>query len=233
VAKGGQTTTQSTALDPQSQRHVEFLRQYARGGADALGGGGPLFLGADPRSIEQQMAPFLNPYTDNIRSEYDHLRAGASTATSDAATRAGAFGGSRHGVAEGVRLGEIDRAQAGHMSGLFQNAMSQGLQYSEYQRSLAERQAQEPMFRAMQQLQMMGLGMGPTGMTQSTTTPSPSFGGQLLGLGLTGAGMFMGGPAGAAAGSALAGGGGVGGGLFGGGGNLPGLGMQPYLPRGY
>jgi hypothetical protein len=150
-------------------------------------------LGPDGRSIEDQIAPFMNPYMDSViggvRSEFDHLRAGARSSVSDAATRAGAFGGSRHGVAEAARLGELDRAQTGQVGGLlasgWQDALSQGLQYSEYQRALQERQAQEPLFRSLQELNLMNLGMGPTGTTSTTTMPGPSFGGQLLGAGLT------------------------------------------------
>jgi hypothetical protein len=216
MAKGGQTTTQQTGLDPESQSYVNQMRQQALQGAQGLQGGGPLFLGADPRSIQEQMQPFMNPYMNQViggvQGEFDNLRGQARLATNDAATRAGAFGGSRHGVAEGVRMGELDRAQTSQIGGLlsqgYQNALGQGLQHSEYQRALQERQMQEPLFRAQQQMQMLNMGMGPTGSTSTTEQPGPSFWGQLLGAGLTGAGLFMGGPAGGAAGSALSGGGG-------------------------
>jgi hypothetical protein len=224
------------------------MRAMAMSGAQGLQNGGPLFMGPDARSIQDQIAPFMNPYMDQViggvRGEFDHLRAGAQTATADAATRAGAFGGSRHGVAEGVRMGELDRAQTSQIGGLlgqgYQNALGQGLQYSEYQRSLNERMLQEPLFRQMQALGMMNMGMGPTGSVSSETTPGPSLMGQLAGAGLTLGGLFMGGAPGAAA-SMLGGGGGfqipgtsAAGGLFqpSGGATIPGLGLQPQIGQG-
>lgn len=218
--KGGRTTTQTTRLDPSSEAYVGHTRRAAKDAAATIGGAGPLFLGADPRTIEQQMAPFMNPYLSQVvggvRGEFDHLRGQARLAGNDAATRAGAFGGARHGVAEGVRMGELDRAQASQIGGLlssgFRDALSQGLQHSEYQRALAERQAQEPLFRAQQQLAMLNMGMGPHGQVNTTVEPGPSTFGQVAGLGLTAAGMGLFGPLGGAAGAAVGGGGGGGGG---------------------
>lgn len=215
--KGGKTTTQTTRLDPASQAYVGNLRQTARGAADSIAGAGPLFIGADPRTIEQQMAPFMNPYmsqvVDATRGEFDNLRGQARMAGNDAAIRAGAFGGSRHGVAEGVRMGELDRAQASQISGLlsqgFRDALTQGLQYSEYQRALQERQAQEPLFRAHQQMALLNMGMGPTGQVSTLREPGGSVLGQLAGAGLAGASLFMGNPAPAAA-TVMGGGSGIG-----------------------
>lgn len=205
MSKGGKTTT-TTGLDPASQGYVDRMRGAGQTAYNQISGAGPLFLGADPRTIEEQMAPFMNPYQSQvvggIRGEFDHLRAGAGVDAAQAATRAGAFGGSRHGVAEAVRKSALDRAQTGQIAGLlssgYDNALSRGLGYSEYQRALRERQAQEPIFRNQQALQTMNMGLGPTGQVNTEKTSSDPWG-QLLGLGLTAGSFFMGGPAAAAA----------------------------------
>jgi len=202
-------------LDPQSQAYVDQMRQHARGGAGvALNTPGNFFLGPDTRSIQDQIAPFLNPYMDQViggvRDEFDNLRGQAQVGVNQGATAAGAFGGSRQGVAQGTRLGEIDRAQTSQIGGLlssgFQNALTQGLQFSEYQRALRERQAQEPLFRQQQAQQMLNLGLGPTGFTNTNTqTHRGSTLGTITGLAGTVGGAIIGGPGGAAVGSQLGG----------------------------
>ena len=214
MSKGGETrTTQTSALDPASQGYVNRMRGAGQRGYDAVSGAGPLFLGADPRTIEEQMAPFMNPYQSQViggvRNEFDYLRGQARRNTTDAAIQSGAYGGSRHGVAEGTRLGALDRAQGSQIAGLlssgFSDALGQGLQYSEYQRSLRERQAQDPIFRNQAALGLLNMGMGPTGMNQTNVEKQSSDPwGQLLGLGLTAGGFFLGGPPGAAAGASVA-----------------------------
>jgi len=220
-----QTTTQT--LDPSSQRFVDQMRSQAQGSSNAIQNMGPLFAGADQRSIQEQMAPFMNPYIQQVigglGEQFDTLRAGARTQGSQAATAAGAFNSSRHGVAEGVRLGEIDRAQGQQVGGLlsnqFNSALSTGLQHSEYQRALRERQLQEPLFRRQMQQQFMQGGLGPTGGTSTSVQPGNLMG-DIAGAGLIGLSM-MNPAAGIAAGAFGGGGGGFqipgttqGGGLF-------------------
>ncbi len=194
MAKGGQQTTQTTGLDPRSQAFVDRTRAQAGTGAStALNTPGSFFLGPDTRSIQEQIAPFLNPFISDVvggvRGEFDVLRDQARNRTSQQAIQAGAFGGSRQGVAEGVRLGELDRAQTSQVGNLlssgFQSALGTGLQQSEQNRQLRERQAQEPLFRQMQALQFLLQGLGPTGQTQTTTEPGGSTFGTIAGLGLT------------------------------------------------
>jgi len=208
--------TQTTTLDPRSERFIQGQRQAAQeAGRVATDTPGQFFLGPDSRSIAEQIAPFMDPYLDQViggvRGEFDNLRAGASRDAAQAATRAGAFRSSRHGALEGARLGELDRAQASQVGGLlssgFQNALSQGLNYSEYQRALRERQAQEPLFRQRQRLGFLTGGLGPTGST-TTQTQHGNLVGDIAGAGLIGAGFLAGGPAGAAAASGLGGDGG-------------------------
>lgn len=203
-----QTTTQT--LDPSSQQYVDQMRQRSQGYAADTMGGGPLFAGPDGRSIEEIMKPFMDPYLSQViqgvRGDATRQRGMASREATDAAIRAGAAGGSRHGVAEGIRLGEIDRNElqtvGGLMSSGFQNAMQTGIQQSEYQRALRERMLQEPLFRRQMSQGFYTGGMGPVGQQQTQVTEGNLLA-DVAGLGMTAAGMFMGGPAGAAAAGGL------------------------------
>lgn len=220
------TTTQTTGLDPASQQFVDQSRAGAQAGADvALNAPGNFFLGADPRSVQEIIQPFMDPFQEQViggvRGEFDELRRRAVSGaggTNQAAATAGAFGGSRQGVAQGVRLGELDRAQTSQISGLlsqnFQQAVQAGIPFSERQRALAQQQAQEPLFRQQQAQNFMNFGLGPTGQTRTTTQETEgNLFRDIVGTGLTVAGGIFGGPPGAALGSA------IGGGLPGGGGS--------------
>lgn len=215
MAKKGGTQTVQQNLDPQSQAYVNKMRLAATQGSSDLMNGGPLFEGPDTRPIGEQILPYMNAFTQGVvdptRAEFDYLRAGASREAGEGAIRAGAFGGSRHGVAEGVRLGALDRAQASTIADLnrqgYDNALSVGLPHLEQQRFLRERQMQEPLFRRMQALQMLNMGMGPTGSTQSQQTEQ-GWGPQLLGLGMLAAAPFTGGATLPFAGGAMSGAGG-------------------------
>jgi len=211
-----QTTTQR--LDPASQGHVDATRRQATSAADiALNQPGSFFEGADPRSIQDQINQFLNPFTESViggvNQQFDQARGAATRATNQGAAAAGAFGGARHGVTEGTRLSNLDRDQAGVVGGILSNqfntAVGQGLQFSEYQRALRERQRQEPLFRNQAAQGFFTGGLGPVGGTTEQVTPG-NLVGDLAGVALTGAGFLAGGPAGAAGAQALQGGGGGG-----------------------
>lgn len=202
----GKTQTQTQSLDPASQGHVNRTRQAGVSAYNQiLNQPGSFFAGADPRTIAQQIRPFMNPYTEQVigglGNQFDRLRKQATVGTNQDATFSGAFNSARHGVAEGERLSALDRAQAeqvgGFLSNQFNTAMSQGLQHSEYLRALRERQLQEPLFRQQQANPFLSGTLGPTGETQTTTTPG-NFWGDVAGLGLMGASLFAGGPAAAA-----------------------------------
>lgn len=212
----GKAKTQSTtqALDPKSQAYVDAQRRAATAGAGVATSSGPFFTGPQTMSIQDQVSPFMNPYISNVvdatRAEYDNLRAKAQVGTNQQATMSGAFGGSRHAIASGARLGEIDRAEGSQISDLYNtgynNALTQGVAYSEHQRQLQEQQMQEPLFRQQQAMQFLNMGMGPTGSTTTQKT-SGNLVGDLAGLGMIGA-SFFGGPAGAADAGAVGGAGG-------------------------
>jgi len=90
-----------------------------------LQGGGSLGIGAlsgDPASIQKLMNPYQQQVIDANNAEWQHTNAQTLNQVNDAATQAGAFGGSRHGVAEGVALSNNNRAQQGQTA----NLLSQG-----------------------------------------------------------------------------------------------------------
>lgn len=75
-------------------------------------------LAFDPRSIAGFMNPYQGGVIDALNPTFDRQRAQAHNDVADAATHAGAFGGSRAAITEGVRLGEIDRNQSQQVAGL-------------------------------------------------------------------------------------------------------------------
>lgn len=166
-----QTTTQR--LDPRSQGYVDQMRAQAGASADMiLNDPGSFFIGPNQQSVGEIVGQFMNPYTEqvigNLGAEFDQRRAAATTAANQAASAAGAFGSARHGVREGVQLGELDRAQMQQVGGLLSNqwnqAVQQGLGYNQYQNQLRAQQAMEPVWRAQQAAQLRSGGLGPTGM---------------------------------------------------------------------
>ena len=114
------------------------------------------FLGPDQRSISEMAGEFHNPYQSQviagIQEQFGRLRDKTMLNQNAGATAAGAFGGSRHALQTGAALGELGAAETQQIGGLlhsdWRNSVNQGLQYSEYQRALRERQAQEPVWRA-------------------------------------------------------------------------------------
>jgi hypothetical protein len=188
----------SQMLDPNSQAYVDWQRNLAQQGVNA-GAAGPDTsgmmgvlnqFGQPEMDMTSRINSLMDPYMANVvnatRGEYDHMRDAASMNANQLATQAGAFGGSRHGVMEGARLGEIDRAQgsqiAGLLSGGFGNAMNAaiGMRGQDQANNLNRaqfmfgaqdhlRNLNDPMMRAGQALGVANLGMGPTGWMQNST----------------------------------------------------------------
>lgn len=209
-------STVTTTADPASQAAIDRQRQQAATAADvATGAPGNFFLGADPRSVEEIISQFQNPFQSQVvgatQREFQTAReraVGGPGGVNQAATASGAFGGSRQGVAEGVRLGELDRAEQSQLANIrsqgFQQAVSAGIPFAQQQRALQQQQAQEPLFRQEQALRFLNMGLGPTGTTTETVQPG-SLTGDIVGAGLTIGGGLLGGPAGAAIGSKIRG----------------------------
>jgi len=221
VSKGG-SQTQSTTVDPRTQAYVDQLRRAALGTQSnplyaqgrQLGGVGLSALGGDANALQQLMGGYgsqLDPYWNQLRQQ-------TLGTIGDQATQAGAFGGSRQGVAEGAALGQIAQGQAGQRYGEVQNALGRAGQLANLGFGI------DP-----QILSMLQGSIGPYGTTQTTHTQSDPWS-QLLGGGLTLASLFTGGGAGAAAGL-------LGGAFGGGGGGFPAFGsgglgnIDPFTGR--
>lgn len=140
---GNKTTNQNTheeGLDAFSKGQLgsiwDAAQAAAKGGpgelltgagqyGQALQGGGNLGVGAlsgDPAAIAKLMNPYQQQVIDANNAEWQHTNAQTMNQVNDAATQAGAFGGSRHGVAEGVALANNNRAQQSQTA----NLLSQG-----------------------------------------------------------------------------------------------------------
>lgn len=223
--KGGtQRVTQTNSLDPETQKWVREVYGAASGAANApwnpsaqskqagnfLSGavrGGNLGMGAlqgDPNAIKS----FMNPYNDEVISRVEEdqarLQAGTRAGVNDYATKAGAFGGSRHGVAEGTALAKSEQDGADRIAGLrhtgYTDAMGRAQDSANLGFSAApmldaygryDQQMRDPNYRKMTLLRegMMGL---PYGTSTETSQPMSR-------------GWIQGGMGGAIAGKALAG----------------------------
>lgn len=114
----------TTSIDNPSIAYQEKIRQAAAasGGAGPsplVGGatdyyknamaGGNLGMGAlsgDPNAAHQMMNPYQQQVIGGINRQWDQNDQSTMNAVNDRATQAGAFGGSRQGVATGVALGQ-------------------------------------------------------------------------------------------------------------------------------
>lgn len=244
----GQTTTTNTQADPATRAYTEEARRRALAAASQPYSGfdpARAVAGLDPASREAtanygdyaglglagfnalaggDRSMFVNPYLDEVGGIFGHLREGALSTVNDAATRARAFGGSRHGVASGQALADIGRQEAGFRYGAFNDAMGRaaqaaglGLQANaglagqgtearnvEQARRAAElaRFLDERGWGA-EQLGLLTPFLTPTGQSTRQRTPSDWWS-TVLGLGGLAA-PFLFGPAGAAGGLAVVG----------------------------
>lgn len=126
--------------DPSSQRAAGAMGampgQYDSFGRSMMGGGPDIgayagagsaaarALGGDAAAIHSLMNPYQQNVIDSLGSEYDHMRDKASMATNSEATGAGAFGGSRHALLEGERLGALDRGQMSDVANLLNSGFN-------------------------------------------------------------------------------------------------------------
>lgn len=148
----GQTTTTNTQADPATRAYTEEARRRALAAASQPYTGfdpARAVAGLDPASREAtgnyggyagyglagmgalaggDNSMFLNPYLDEVGGIFGHLREGAMSSVNDAATRARAFGGSRHGVATGTALADLGRQEGAFRYGAYNDAMSRAAQ---------------------------------------------------------------------------------------------------------
>ena len=144
--------TTTTQLDPSTQKYVDEILKLFQGGAGGIGGFDPnsqqalnfysqagttgatglAALGGDTAAF----AKFQNPYQQDVLNALDPFfaksRAGAINDINDYFTKAGAFGGSRQGVATGTALADIanteNQTRAGFTYQGFQDAMQRAVQ---------------------------------------------------------------------------------------------------------
>lgn len=188
----GQTVAGVSTLTPEVIARQQQMANAGLMGMNAMGG--------DPAAVQQMMNPFFGA----MNPVFDRMRADATMAANDAATRAGAFGGSRHGVALGEQLGGVDRAQAQMLYGDFNNAMGRAGQLAnlgfganqqlgtmgDYLRNIQQQGLTDQYQRFLEQRGWQDNRLGilnataagsPYGNTQSMNMPSNPLGGAMGG----------------------------------------------------
>lgn len=194
--------TPGLGVDPNSAQAGRFYGGAVAGGNLGLGA-----LSGDPAARAALSNPYLKEVLARIEADQGRLNAGTLSAVGDQATRAGAFGGSRHGVAEGVALADVNRSAADRMAQLRAEGFNQtqanasqlanlGLGaapnlfgYGDYQRSI--REGNNPAMREASVLKNFLSGL-PYGTTSQTQVPLEGFGWKdALGLVGTAAPWFM------------------------------------------
>ena len=110
-------------FNPVEQEGLDALRGLPgelRPIEDKLGelGGLDYTLAGNPQMIEALYNPYQQDVIDATMNDMGVVRQREQMQRAGAAAKAGAFGGSRHGVADAVAMGERDRADAAILSGL-------------------------------------------------------------------------------------------------------------------
>jgi hypothetical protein len=141
---GGQRQTQSqqSGVDATTKSYLQQIMDAAKAsgqagpsplltgasgyntGAMNAGNLGMGFLTGDPRSQQAFMNPYQQQVIDANNAQWANTNAATSNQINDEATKAGAFGGSRHGVAEGVALANNNQAQQQQTAGLLSNGFT-------------------------------------------------------------------------------------------------------------
>lgn len=164
-------------VPPHIQQALSQLQGY--GSAGALGASA---LGGNQSAIQSLMNPYQSQVIGQTGQYFNRLRDQATLDTNDMATRAQAFGGSRHGVALGRALGDLYSQEGQTVAGLHQqgynDAMnraqaSAGLGLSAFQQLPGYSNMADPNMRALGiwQQGMQGL---PVGGTVTNTGPNPN-----------------------------------------------------------
>lgn len=135
---GGQRQTQNSQTSVDAQTNARMGQLWNAGVQSGNAGPSPLLngasdfnsglmgagatgaaaLGGDAAATQKLMNPYQQQVIDQNNAQYGKTLAQTSNHTNDMATKAGAFGGSRHGVAEGVALGNAAAAHDQQNAGL-------------------------------------------------------------------------------------------------------------------
>lgn len=200
MSGGGKTTTQTQKLDPRSQYFVNETRNMGSAGASALTGLDSPLYSPETMSIQDQAMRFMNPWfqqvLDPVNASFDRALEMNRMGVNDAARGAGAFGSARHGVAQAVGMGEVERNRAQILGNLLNNqwqtAVGQGMGYQAQQRELERMQLMDPYLKSQMGVQLRNAALGPTGSISKTVEKtSPNVMGQIAGLGLGIAGNML------------------------------------------
>lgn len=97
------------------------------GGATAAGQRGIDALSGNAGAQQQFMNPYQTQVIDNLNAQFGVQNQNTMNQVNDAATNARAFGGSRHGIATGVALGENARNQAGLLAQTYQQGFDNSM----------------------------------------------------------------------------------------------------------
>jgi hypothetical protein len=173
-------STQAAAAGGIPPAIQQALSQY--GGLAGLGLQGQAALGGD----QSALGGFLNPYNQNVvnatGSYFDKLRSDAAQNINARAAAAGAFGGSRQGVALGRTFGDLYSQQGQTVAGLqqqgFENAMQRAQAAAQGGFNAAGQLSAlgnwtDPNLRALS-IWQQGLQGLPLGTTQTITNPNPN-----------------------------------------------------------
>lgn len=158
------------------------------------GNNGAAALGGDPNAIQHFMDPYQKNVIDQVKGQYGDLNGMAQMGINDEATKQGAFGGSRHGVAEGVASANIAKGLGQQIAGLqsqgYQNAMNQanmaagqGLNAGNLGLGYGNLGLGYQNLGLNRQLGMGQLGLQANGQAQSAAMGAAGLGGQLFGMG--------------------------------------------------
>jgi hypothetical protein len=106
----------------------------------------------DPSQMQQYMSPYIEDVVNRQQANLARNSQIASTQNAAQAAKAGAFGGSRFGVQEGMRQGELSRQQGDTAAQGYQNAFQNAQQAQQFRANLG--------LQGMQQgLGALGLGL--------------------------------------------------------------------------
>jgi hypothetical protein len=157
------------------QSGIDQYNQYGRAGSLGLSA-----LTGDQQAFQQ----FQNPYQQTLDPIWAQIRAQSVNAANDQATMAGAYGGGRGDVAQGVALGQVANAQGQQQYQSFLDAM----QRAGYAANLGFGANAAAGFLPQQyqsgQLGLLNQALGPYGQTSSTQNKGGDPFSQLLGLGI-------------------------------------------------
>lgn len=96
-------------------------------GLQKAGGLGLDALSGNTAATQQLMNPYQQQVIDANNAQWQHVNQQTQNQINDRATRAGAFGGSRQGVATGTALAANNQSQQGQTAGLLQGGFSDAM----------------------------------------------------------------------------------------------------------